>query len=117
MQVPAPLQVGARRVTPVAQKSSPQAVSVAGKRQALGSVPLHRPSHAAVPPQVGRTPCGRPATFTQRPTLDGLLHASHWRPHVLSQHTPSTQKLLPHWLALAHGVPGRSFVTQTPAEQ
>ena len=56
-------------------------------------VPVPTPEHAA------RAPIGLPETGEQVPALPERLHAAHWSPHALSQHTPSTQ------LVLVHSVP------------
>jgi hypothetical protein len=46
----------------------------------------------------------------------GSAHASHWPVHAVSQHTPSTQCPLPHWLAAPHVSPATSSGTQMPPE-
>lgn len=45
------------------------------------------------------------ATGAQRPIDDGSAQLRQAPPHAPSQHTPSTQKLLMHSAAAAHGCP------------
>jgi hypothetical protein len=57
-------------------------------------------------------------TGTHSPTLSGWLHDRHAPVHPTLQQTPSAQKPLMHWSALAHGEPsGRLAPQAAPLQQ
>jgi hypothetical protein len=64
----------------------------------------------------GRAPWGSPLTATQVPALPATSQAWHCPSHVWSQHTPSTQLPLAHWLAPPQATPSPSRGTQIPPE-
>jgi hypothetical protein len=93
---------------PVPLHQSPAAHS-ASAAQVVGHdalFPLHRYGVQAGLPDdaTGRN--------VQVPTEPATLQASHAPPHVVSQHTPSTQNPLAHELPPLHAVPLTSLGTQ-----
>src|SRR4051812_32924456 len=68
----------------------------------LHGAPAVAASHAV------RLPSGLPMTGTHTPKLPGTVHASHWPVHLLSQHTPSVQRPVPHSVSALHGAPWAS---------
>jgi hypothetical protein len=75
-------------------------------------LPLQVRSAAVAPPVSSKAQCPIRA-FAGRgehvPTALATLHAEHASEHALLQQTPSTQKPLAHWPALAQADPGGSF--------
>lgn len=120
VQVPAPLQAAAKVCEPDAHDGAPQAVPPAYLRQA--PAPLQAPSlpHVAAP-WSAQSLSGSVAatTLPQIPFLPSPLrtreHAWQGPAQAESQHTPSTQKPLPHWLATVQSAPPVSFGEQVPA--
>jgi hypothetical protein len=83
--------------------------------QAVVVTPSQRPAHmACVPVHPVRVPRGAPAMGTHVPTLLGSLHASHWPPQALPQHTPSTQNVLVHSAPVWQVSPAAFAERQTP---
>ena len=82
------------------------------------------PSHFPSVPQLGaplsvqmlRGSAAPSETGAQRPIDDGSAQLRHAPPHASSQHTPSTQNLLMHSAAAAHGWP-LGFGPQLPLWQ
>jgi hypothetical protein len=95
----------------------PQAVVPVGTVHFVRSAGPQKPAHAPDPAHAGRPWRGAPETPVHVPSLVAWSHASHWPAHAVSQHRPSTQWVLAHWVDAPHGVPDPSFGTQTPPEQ
>jgi hypothetical protein len=64
--------------------------------------------------QVGRAPCGAPATGEQVPGLAGSSQASHWPAQAALQQTPSTQRPETHSLVCVQVVPLLRLNSQLP---
>jgi hypothetical protein len=76
VHAPLPLQVVAAVDLPTAQLAGVHCTVLSGNVQAVGLVPLHAPTQAAVPPHFVRLPRGAPVTVTQWPRL--LLSPQLW---------------------------------------
>jgi hypothetical protein len=67
-------------------------------------------AHACLPP------FGSPVVALQVPTWPTSAHDAHCPVHALSQHTPSTQKPLPHCASALQALAWGSLTTHMPAE-
>ena len=67
--------------------------------------------------QAARVPRGWPPTVLHVPILPSSAHPWHWPVHALSQHTPSTQKVLAHWLPTVQLSPLLSLDVHVPDAQ
>ena len=67
--------------------------------------------------QAARVPRGWPPTVLHVPILPSSAHPWHWPVHAPSQQTPSTQKLLAHWLPAVQLAPLLSLDVHVPDAQ
>ena len=108
-QLPAPSQDDPAVMLGPEQTPWPQRTPAGYLRQAP------RPSQVPSEPQLSGGCTPQPSSslpsgvFEQVPSLPAMLHARHRPLHELTQQTPSTQKLLRHWLSAVQMAPlGRS---------
>ena len=92
----------------------------------IGSL-LHEPAHAVpAPAQAVRPPTGWPDETVEQAPGVAPPQVWHWPSHLLSQQTPSTQKVLAHSPPALHEVPpvlsgvrsagGKRSITVAPSE-
>jgi len=93
-QAPWPSQDAASVATLLVQLAARHDTVVSGKVQVVRLAPVQLPWQAPAPPQAVRVPRGAPeVTAVQWPMVLVSAQASHWPVQLLSQQTPSTQKV------------------------
>jgi hypothetical protein len=115
--LPEPSQNSGRVATALAalHEAPRHCLDCPGTVHAVVSTPSQAPSQPVpLPMQAVRGSTGLPVTAEHVPSWFGRLQASHCPTQSSLQHTPSTQKLVPHCVPAVHAPPAVIFSVHFP---